>query len=158
MALQMTTTMGMAATTTMSTGVATTVTAMATSTTAAPLQLLLPLHQVVALQLLQQLLLARDTFWAMATLTTATTTTMTPAQHQLQPLRVVVMLLLLPQLPPQVTSSHYFTYCICKCQCCQEGSAICSFYSQSWLYSECTSLVVASMVALTFFPSNKHVP
>ena len=45
-------TMGTAATTTMSTGVATTVTAMATSTTAAPLQLL-PHPQVVALQLLQ---------------------------------------------------------------------------------------------------------
>ena len=54
----MTTTMGMATTTTMSMGVATTVTAMATSTTAAPLQLLLPLLQVVALQLLQQLPLA----------------------------------------------------------------------------------------------------
>ncbi len=27
---------------------------------------------------------------------------MNPAQHQLQPLQVVVMLLLLPQLPPQV--------------------------------------------------------
>ncbi len=40
LALQMTTTMGMATTTTMSMGVATTVTAMATSTTAAPLQLL----------------------------------------------------------------------------------------------------------------------
>ena len=51
-------TMGTAATTTMSMGVATTVTAMATSTTAAPLQLLLPLLQAVALQLPQQLPLA----------------------------------------------------------------------------------------------------
>jgi len=78
------------------------VTTMATSSTVALLQLLLPLLQAVALQLQLQLLLARGTFWAMATLTTATTTTMTPAQHQLQPLQAVVMLLLLPQLPPQV--------------------------------------------------------
>jgi len=54
----MTMTMGMAATTTMTMGVATMVTAMATSTTAAPLQLLLPLLQVAALQLLQRLPLA----------------------------------------------------------------------------------------------------
>ncbi len=54
----MTTTMGMGATTTMSTGVATMVTAMATSTTATPLQLLLPHPQVAAPQLLQQLPLA----------------------------------------------------------------------------------------------------
>ena len=102
--LQMTTTMAMATTTTMTTGVATTVTVMATSTTAAPLQRLLPLLQVVALQL--QLLLARGTFLAMATLTTATTTTMTPAQHLLQPLPAVVMLLLLPRLHSQVTLSN----------------------------------------------------
>ena len=57
-ALQMTTTMGTAATITMSTGVATMVTAMATSITAAPLQLLLPLPQVAPPQLLQQLPLA----------------------------------------------------------------------------------------------------
>ena len=56
--MQMTTTMGMAATTTMSMGVATMVTAMATSTTAAPLQLLLLHLQVAAPQLLQQLPLA----------------------------------------------------------------------------------------------------
>ena len=58
LALQTTMTMAMAATTTMSTGVVTMVTAMATSTTAAPLQLLLPLLQVAALQLLQRLPLA----------------------------------------------------------------------------------------------------
>ncbi len=58
LAMQMTMTMGMAATTTMSTGVATMVTAGATSTTAAPLQQLLPHPQVVAPQLLQQLPLA----------------------------------------------------------------------------------------------------
>ncbi len=155
--LQMTRTMGMVATTTMSMGVATTVTALATFTTATPLQLQLPLLQMVTLQLQLQLLLARGTFLAMATLTTATTTTMTPALHQLQPLPVVVMLLLPPQLPPQVTSSHCFTYCICKCRCCLEGSAICSSYSQSWLHSECTSLVVASIIALTVLPLKKHI-
>jgi len=103
--------MGMAAITTMTTDVATMVTAMATSTTAAPLQRLLPLLQVVVMQLLQQLLLARGTFLAMATLTMATTTTMSPAQHLLQPLQVVVMLLLLPQLPPQVMLSKISLCC-----------------------------------------------
>ncbi len=105
MTLQMITTMGMAATTTISMGVATMVTTRATSTTAAPLQQLLPHLQVVVLQLLPQLLLARGIFLAMATLTTATTTTMSPAQHQLQLLLAVVMLLLPPQLHPQVTLS-----------------------------------------------------
>ena len=104
-------TMGMAAITTMSMDVATMVTAMATSSTAAPLQRLLPLLQAVALQPLPQLLLARGTFLAMATLTTATTTTMTPAQHLLQPLQVGVMPLLLPQLHPQVMLSNTSLYC-----------------------------------------------
>ena len=101
--------MGMAATTTMSTGVATTVTAMATSITVDPLQLPQLHHLVVALQL--QLLLARGTFWPMATLTTATTTTMTPAQHLLQPLQAGVMLLLPPQLHPQVMLSGLSLCC-----------------------------------------------
>ncbi len=104
--------MGTATISTMSMGVATTVTAMATSTTAAPLQLPLPLLQAVALQLQLQLLLARGTFLAMATLTMATTTTMTQAQHLLQPLQVVVMLLLLPQLHPQVTLSNMTVCCV----------------------------------------------
>ena len=46
----------------------------------------------------------------LAMTTTAITTTMSPARHQLQHLQVVGMLLLLPQLPPQV----YFTF---SCEC-----------------------------------------
>ena len=42
---------------------------------------------------------------SLATTTTAITITTNPAQLQLQPLQVVVMLLLLPQLPPQVCQS-----------------------------------------------------
>ena len=103
--------MGMAAVTTMSMDAATMVTMRATSTTVDPLLRLLPHPQVVALQQLQQLLPARGTFLAMATITTATTTTMTPALHQLQPLPVVVMLLLLPQLHPQVTLSNISLCC-----------------------------------------------
>ena len=107
----MITTAGTAAITTTITDVATMETTRATSTTVDPLQRLLPHPPVVALQLQLQLLLARGTFWAMATLTTATTTTVTPAQHQLQPLLAVVMLLLLPQLPPQVTLNNMSLCC-----------------------------------------------
>ncbi len=103
--------MGMAAITTMSTDVATMVTTRATSTTVDPLQLPQLHHLVVVLQLQLQLLLARGTFLAMATLTTATTTTMTPALHQLQLLQAVAMLLLLPQLHPQVTLSSISLCC-----------------------------------------------
>jgi len=130
--LQMTMTMGTAAATTMSTGVATTVTAMATSTTAAPLQPLLPLHQVVTRQHLPQLLLASGTFLATAITITVTTTTMSQALHQLQPLQVVVMLLQLPQLHLQVLLYITNVSCLAQhtvqivlfSQCCADNAGV----------------------------------
>ena len=105
----MTMTTGTVTTTTMTMAGVTTVTATATTTMAAPLHLPQLLPQVVALHLPQQLPLAES--YLASTTTTATTTTMTQALHQLQPLPAVGMPLLLPQLPPQVTSASHLHSC-----------------------------------------------